>query len=147
MRLGGFRSPPEWHARVLGVKFQGSGPGFRGWEYETRIALQRCTECSGFHASCSVFRVSVFVFRVSYFVFRVSCFVFRVTYFVSRVTYFVFRVSSSGFRVPFLGFGVLDFGFATLNPNGGRYRGTSLVRNRHPVGPYSRTMLRPLWRS
>jgi len=27
------------------------------------------------------------------------------------------------------------------------YRGTSLIRNRHPVGPYSRTMPRLLWRS
>jgi len=25
------------------------------------------------------------------------------------------------------------------------YRGTSLIRNRHPVGPYSRTMPRLLW--
>ena len=25
------------------------------------------------------------------------------------------------------------------------YRGTSLRRNRHPIGPYSRTMLRDLW--
>jgi len=28
-----------------------------------------------------------------------------------------------------------------------RYRGTSLIRNHHPVGPYSRTMPRLLWRS
>jgi len=27
------------------------------------------------------------------------------------------------------------------------YRVTSLIRNRHPVGPYSRTMPRLLWRS
>ena len=25
------------------------------------------------------------------------------------------------------------------------YRGTSLIRNRHPVGPYSRTVSRALW--
>jgi len=30
---------------------------------------------------------------------------------------------------------------------GGAYRGTSLIRKRHPVGPYSRTMPRLLWRS
>jgi len=30
---------------------------------------------------------------------------------------------------------------------GMQYRGTSLIRNRHSVGPYSRTMLRLLWRS
>jgi len=29
----------------------------------------------------------------------------------------------------------------------GTYRGTSLVRNRHPVGPYNRPMPRLLWRS
>ena len=28
----------------------------------------------------------------------------------------------------------------------GRCRGTSIIRNRHPVGPYSRTMPRLLWR-
>jgi len=28
-----------------------------------------------------------------------------------------------------------------------RYRGTSLIRNRHPAGPYSRTRSRLLWRS
>jgi len=28
-----------------------------------------------------------------------------------------------------------------------RYRGTSLIRNRPPLGPYSRTMPRLLWRS
>ena len=27
------------------------------------------------------------------------------------------------------------------------YRGTSLIRKRHPVGPYSRTMSRALWGS
>ena len=27
------------------------------------------------------------------------------------------------------------------------YRGTSLIRNRHPVGPYSRTMPRLIWRA
>jgi len=27
------------------------------------------------------------------------------------------------------------------------YRGTSLIRNRHPVGPYRRNMPRLLWRS
>ena len=26
-----------------------------------------------------------------------------------------------------------------------RYRGASLIRKRHPLGPYSRTMTRPLW--
>jgi len=29
----------------------------------------------------------------------------------------------------------------------GAYRGTSLIRNRHPIGPYSRAMPRLLWRS
>ena len=29
----------------------------------------------------------------------------------------------------------------------GDLQGTSLIRNRHPVGPYSRTMPRLLWRS
>ena len=28
-----------------------------------------------------------------------------------------------------------------------RYRGTSLIRNRNPLGPYSRTTPRALWRS
>ena len=27
------------------------------------------------------------------------------------------------------------------------YRGTSLIRNRHPVGPYSRTLPKLLWLS
>jgi len=39
--------------------------------------------------------------------------------------------------------GKTDFQF----PVPGAYRGTSLIRNRHPVGPYSRTMSRLLWRS
>ena len=29
--------------------------------------------------------------------------------------------------------------------SGGVYRGTSLIRNRPPLGPYSRTMPRALW--
>ena len=96
MRLEGVYAPQERHARVLGVEFQGSGPGVRGWEYEAR-ALQRCTKCSGFHASCFVFRVSVLVFRVSSFAFRCSCFVFCVSCFVFRVSYFESRVHGVGF--------------------------------------------------
>jgi len=37
-------------------------------------------------------------------------------------------------------------GFATLNPKPYKpYKGTSLIRNRAPLGPYSRSMPRLLW--
>jgi hypothetical protein len=39
----------------------------------------------------------------------------------------------------------VDAGVLARAPLG--YKGTLLVRNRHPVGPYSRSMLRLLWRS
>ena len=45
-------------------------------------------------------------------------------------------------QTPFRGF-VAYAGRVFLWP----YRGTSLIRNRHPVGPYRRTMPRLLWRS
>ena len=32
-----------------------------------------------------------------------------------------------------------------VTPNVFEYRGTSLIRKRHPVGPYSRVMPRALW--
>jgi len=47
-----------------------------------------------------------------------------------------------GFR---LGFGVLGFGPVGHGALLGWYRGTSLIRKCHPLGPYSRTMLRALW--
>ena len=34
---------------------------------------------------------------------------------------------------------------ATGSPSGALYRGTSLVRNTHPVGPYSSPLPRDLW--
>jgi len=53
------------------------------------------------------------------------------------------------FKVQGLGSGVEGLGVKLQGdgrPQAERaYRGTSLVRNRHPVGPYSRTMPRLLW--
>ena len=44
---------------------------------------------------------------------------------------------------------VIDSGLvgSTVLYRDDHYRGSSLIRNRHPVGPYSRTMPRLLWRS
>ena len=50
-----------------------------------------------------------------------------------------FRVQGSGFRVQGSGFQVQGDGFG--------YRGTSLIRNHSPLGPYSRIMPRALMES
>ena len=66
------------------------------------------------------------------------------------------RVQGLGFRVQGLGFRVQGAGFVEAVEEGRphisqfgacAYMGTSLIRNRHPVGPYSRNMPRLLLRS
>ena len=41
----------------------------------------------------------------------------------------------------------LSFNLAAFTQGPPMYRGTSLIRNRLPLGPYSRPMPRVLWRS
>ena len=54
-----------------------------------------------------------------------------------------FKILTSGFKLQRTGLPV-----RTTPPRcWAAYRGTSLIRNRHPEGPYSRTMPRLLWRS
>ena len=120
------------------------------------------------------FQVSGFGFRVSGFGFRVSGFGFWVSGFGIRVSGFGFRVSGLGFRVSGLGFRVSGFGFRVSGVMTKRRvafrksplrvlqkvlvgddppsaclqracRGTSLIRFRANLGPYSSPMPTDLW--